>query len=167
MTLRKQYRLIPRQDPMDPQFRRLSYVRYADNFLISVIGPRYEAVQIMKQVGSFLRSLGLTMNLAKIKLTHARMHKAHFLGTYIGWNASPNKPVILRRRSRTQSRKKVRVQPRIQFKAPIDLLVQKLVKRGLCKWDPAGHFVKPTRLTRMVNMDHADIVRYYNAMVNG
>ena len=35
-------RSTPHQDAMDADFRRMQYVRYADDFLISVIGSKSE-----------------------------------------------------------------------------------------------------------------------------
>jgi hypothetical protein len=68
LALRKQYRQLPSRDPMDNNFRRLSYVRYADDFLIGVIGPRKAAVEIMQTVATFLRDkLCLELNLGKTK----------------------------------------------------------------------------------------------------
>lgn len=37
---------MPSRDPNDPNFRRLWYVRYADDFLLGFIGPKNEAVEI-------------------------------------------------------------------------------------------------------------------------
>lgn len=168
LEFRKLYRKLPSKDPMDPNFRRAHYVRYADDFLISVIGSRKDAVNIMQLVGKFLEnSLGLTLSRSKTKITHARKDAAYFLGTEISWNASPDKKVVMRVRYGTQSRKKVRVQARVGLKAPTKKLVRKLVERKFFKWGPSGHFVKPTGLTRMINFDHADIIKYYNAVGRG
>jgi hypothetical protein len=105
---------------MDRNFRRLSYVRYADDFLIGVISPRREAHEIMQKVGTFLKdSLCLELNQGKTKLTHARKDAAHFLGTDISWNANIDKKVTMRKRSKLQSRKKVRVQSMIRMKRTI------------------------------------------------
>lgn len=144
---------------MDRNFRRLSYVRYADDFLIGVVGTHQEAVGVMSQVSMFLREhLGLDLNKSKTKLTHARKSKAYFLGTYISWNSNLDKKVVLRKRFGPQSRKKVRVQSLVQLNAPIDKLVNKLVGRGLLKWVRGKNCVWPTGLNRMINFDHADIV---------
>ncbi|KTA15574.1 hypothetical protein AOX84_10560 [Salmonella enterica subsp. enterica serovar Paratyphi B] len=37
---------MPSRDPEDPDFRRLWYVRYADDFLLGFSGPRHEAEEI-------------------------------------------------------------------------------------------------------------------------
>jgi hypothetical protein len=64
---------------MDSSFRRLSYVRYADDFLIGVIGPRKVAEEMKIQIGHYLEEqLRLELNQGKTKLTHARRSAAHF-----------------------------------------------------------------------------------------
>lgn len=82
--LRQQLRQIRAKDMMDPNFVRVRYVRYADDFLISVIGPRSLALEIKERVSQFLaENLGLQMNEAKTSITNASQHTASFLGTYI------------------------------------------------------------------------------------
>jgi group II intron reverse transcriptase/maturase len=65
----------------DPNFRRLSYVRYADDFLLAFIGPKAEAEDIKQQISKFLgTNLKLTMSEEKTLITHAATEKARFLG---------------------------------------------------------------------------------------
>jgi hypothetical protein len=79
--LRKQAQRLPSQDPNDPNFRRLRYCRYADDWLIGFIGPRSEAEEIKQQLGTFLREeLKLELSKAKTLITHARSKAARFLG---------------------------------------------------------------------------------------
>jgi group II intron reverse transcriptase/maturase len=47
--LRKEQRRLPSGDPRDPNYRRLGYVRYADDFLLGFAGPRKEAEHIKRQ----------------------------------------------------------------------------------------------------------------------
>jgi group II intron reverse transcriptase/maturase len=79
--LKKVQRTLPANNPIDPAFRRLAYVRYADDFLLSFTGPRSEAEDIKQQIGDFLKStLKLEMSEEKTLITHARTEKARFLG---------------------------------------------------------------------------------------
>jgi hypothetical protein len=39
---------LPSLDPTDPGYRRLRYLRYADDWLIGFIGPRNEAEEIKR-----------------------------------------------------------------------------------------------------------------------
>jgi len=48
-------RAIPSVDLFDPNYRRLFYARYADDFLIGIIGPKQDAQDVMDKVRSFLK----------------------------------------------------------------------------------------------------------------
>jgi len=79
--LRKQAQRMPSRDPNDPNFRRLWYVRYADDFLLGFSGPRREAEEIKQRIRQFLRDvLRLEMSETKTLITHARTEAARFLG---------------------------------------------------------------------------------------
>jgi group II intron reverse transcriptase/maturase len=79
--LKRQMRQIPSMDTTDPNFRRLRYVRYADDFLLAFIGPKEEAEDIKRQLETYLRDdLKLELSLAKTLVTHARTETAKFLG---------------------------------------------------------------------------------------
>ncbi|WP_177243436.1 hypothetical protein [Bradyrhizobium sp. Gha] len=45
-AVNKERRKVPSVDPMDPNFKRLRYCCYADDFLIGVIGSKREACEI-------------------------------------------------------------------------------------------------------------------------
>ncbi|MCA1841403.1 MAG: reverse transcriptase domain-containing protein [Gemmatimonadaceae bacterium] len=74
-------RNIPSQDPNDPDYRRLRYIRYADDFLLGFAGPREEAREIKSRLKEFLRDeLKLELSEEKTLITHARTEAARFLG---------------------------------------------------------------------------------------
>jgi hypothetical protein len=79
--LRREAQTLPSQLMDDPGYRRLKYVRYADDFLLGFIGPRSEAEEIKQALGVFLREeLKLELSEEKTLLTHARSRSARFLG---------------------------------------------------------------------------------------
>jgi hypothetical protein len=79
--LRHQAQQMPSRDPNDPDFRRLWYCRYADDWLLGFNGPRAEAEQIKAHLSEFLRDqLKLELSQEKTLLTHARTEAARFLG---------------------------------------------------------------------------------------
>ena len=83
-TLRKQRRKLPSQHPQDPDYRRLRYVRYADDWVLGFSGPKEEAEEIKCELREFLReTLKLELSEAKTLLTHARTGAAKFLGYQI------------------------------------------------------------------------------------
>ena len=78
--LSKQMLSTPHKDAMDADFRRMQYVRYADDFLISVIGSKSECETIIADITQFMRvQLKLELSDEKTLITHAQ-DKAKFLG---------------------------------------------------------------------------------------
>lgn len=97
--LRGQAQAYPSQDPNDPDYRRLKYVRYADDFLLGFAGPKAEAEEIREKLASFLqRELKLTLSPDKTLVTHAQTERAHFLGYEIRIMSSQTKYDHLQRR---------------------------------------------------------------------
>jgi group II intron reverse transcriptase/maturase len=71
---------LPSRDPNDPNYRRLRYIRYADDMLFGFAGTRAEAEQIKSQLGSFLQeTLKVELSQEKTLITHARKQAARFL----------------------------------------------------------------------------------------
>ncbi len=65
----------------DDGYRKLEYVRYADDFLLSFAGPKREAEEIRERIRVFLQQeLGLELSMEKTLITSARTEKARFLG---------------------------------------------------------------------------------------
>lgn len=80
-SLSQQAQSMPSRKPDDPNFRRLWYVRYANDFLLGLTGPKNEAIEIKQKIAYFLQNnLKLELNVEKTLITHARDQKAKFLG---------------------------------------------------------------------------------------
>jgi group II intron reverse transcriptase/maturase len=93
--LRKQQRSLPAGDPRDPRYRRLRYVRYADDHLLGFTGPKAEAEEIRDRLARFLREdLKLELNQDKTLITHARTGAARFLGYEITVQHSRDRPQV-------------------------------------------------------------------------
>jgi group II intron reverse transcriptase/maturase len=77
----QQAKTLPSRDPHDPNFRRLKYCRYADDFVLGFTGTKAEAQVIKQQLTTFLREkLKLELSIEKTLITHARNDRVHFLG---------------------------------------------------------------------------------------
>lgn len=77
----QQAQTLPSRDPNDPNFRRLKYCRYADDFALGFTGPKAEAQVIKRQLAVFLQDeLKLELSEEKTLITHARDDAAYFLG---------------------------------------------------------------------------------------
>ena len=77
----QQAQTMPSRDPNDPNFRRLKYCRYADDFILGFTGTKAEAQVIKQHLTMFLREeLKLELSAEKTLITHARNDRALFLG---------------------------------------------------------------------------------------
>ncbi len=148
--LQKQLRTLPRDDPMDPGYRRLKYLRYADDHILGFIGPKAEAEEIKARLAAFLReTLGLELNQAKTLITHARTQRARFPGYDITvWHC--NTRITSGRRA---------ANGKIALKVPPDV-----VKAQCARYRRHG---KPWYRSRLQNLDDYDIVRTYGAEYRG
>ena len=148
--LQRQLRTLPRDDPMDPGYRRLKYLRYADDHILGFIGPKAEAEEIKARLAAFLReTLGLELNQAKTLITHARTQRARFLGYDISvWHC--NTRITGGRRA---------INGKIALKVP-----PHVVKAQCARYRRHG---KPWYRSRLQNLDDYDIVRTYGAEYRG
>lgn len=158
-------RLIPSKDPLDPYFRRILYVRYADDFVILVSGTRLETFAIQASLQNFLhRSLGLELSLEKTVVSHLANKGFHFLGTYCKRTRSRHR--IFHVRTVRGKTIKQRSTERLRVCAPITKLFYKLKEKGFVKRNEMGKYV-PTARRNLTPLDHADILELYNKKVRG
>ena len=79
--LRQHLRAMPSKDPTDPGYRKLRYIRYADDQLLGFTGPKAEAEEVKNRLAGFLRDeLALELSAEKTLITHTRTRAARFLG---------------------------------------------------------------------------------------
>jgi group II intron reverse transcriptase/maturase len=143
--LRMLLQTLPSRDPEDPGFRRLRYVRYADDWLLGFSGPKCEAEDIKRQIGEFLQSsLKLELSEEKTLITHARTEAAHFLGYEI---------VVLNNDHKHDQRGHRSINGQIGLKVPMKVIREK------CK--PYLSHGKPIRRTeRIVNTDYSIVAQF-------
>ena len=143
--LRAQQRSLPSSDPRDPGYRRLRYVRYADDALLGFAGPKAEAEEIKSRLAAFLRDdLRLELNEDKTLLTHARTGAASFLGYEVTVQHSKTRPRV---------------------NGTIGLRVPRTVIKAKCA--PYLQHGKPERRTGLLNFDDALIISTYGAEYRG
>jgi len=75
--------ITPASELEDLNFRRLMFVRYADDWVLGIRGTYKEACQMKETVQNFIESMKLTLNLDKTKITNINKDRVLFLGTYI------------------------------------------------------------------------------------
>lgn len=69
-------------DWSDPNFVRVRYVRYADDFLLGVAGPKELVVKIRNRIDKFCKS-NLKLSLTGGNITHIASGKVKFLGVWV------------------------------------------------------------------------------------
>lgn len=80
-ALVKQRRTLPSVNTHDATYRRLWYVRYADDFILGFTGPKAEAEEIKRRLKCWLQeNLRLNLSDEKTLITHASTVAARFLG---------------------------------------------------------------------------------------
>lgn len=157
----------PSVDFMDSNFKRLHFVRYAEDWVVLVCGSRSDAVHIRDLIANKLKSLGLTLNMDKTMITHLRKNRGKFLGFefFIRKNSKDHsKPVRLIKQSGTTIRR--RVPPRLILHAPIFDLLIKLKDLGFVGRNHLNEFQYKGK-SSCVPLTHPQILRYYNSKVKG
>ena len=148
--LGKRLRGLPSRDPMDPGYRRLKYIRYADDHLLGFIGPKAEAEQIKARLARFLReTLGLELNQDKTLITHARTQPARFLGY----------DIIVQHCNTRITRGRRTANGIIALRVPPDVV------KAQCA--PYRQHGKPWHRPELQNLPDYDIVRIYGAEYRG
>ncbi len=135
-VLQLQRRKLPYGITDDATFRRLTYVRYADDFILGFIGSKAEAESIKAIIGIFLREvLHLDMSPTKTLITHARTEHAKFLGYAISTYHADDKVA----RIDNTSRKGRSINGHIRLGLPFGLIdekAQRYLRNGKVINDP-------------------------------
>lgn len=144
----------------DPNFKRLYYVRYADDWIIGIRGSHLECKEILQKVDDKLEGMGLKLSKEKTKITNLRLDKVMFLGTQ-----------IFRSRHRRFTMMKMGASRRlglgIRMEAPLNRVRDKLTAAGFIKegkphpkfkWMPLGK----DQIIHLYNSVYRGILNYYS-----
>lgn len=161
--LEKERVLISHSDPMDSSFKRLTYTRYADDFICGVIGSKEDARRIKADIKDYLETvLKLELSEEKTLITNAR-DKARFLGYH-----------LYIRQSNLAKRDSVgrlvrNYTGRLVLEVSIETIRDRLLSYGAMKMTyHRGHEVwKPTARYFMKDCDDLEILERYNAEIRG
>lgn len=147
----------------DPGFIRIKYVRYADDWVIGVTGPKRLAEEIREEVRDFLKDhLKLDLSMEKTHIRHGKTEEAFFLGTEIKMGGSGEQKrttstndsgVLFKRRSTGWTP---------VLKAPIPRLIKGLADKGFCTADGF-----PVCQDKWVNLDDDQIIEMGNSTLWG
>jgi group II intron reverse transcriptase/maturase len=160
----KRMRSLPSYLPDDPGFIRVRYVRYADDWVVGVIGPRCLAEEIRAEVATFLKvELKLHLNMEKTHIRHANSQEITFLGVQISGTGNRNSEVVKASNCKGKRQyKRRRTRGNMTLKAPMGEIVARLHQKGFRQKD--GY---PESKVCWTVLDDADIIRRYNTVLNG
>jgi len=126
ITFYKASHKTPVIDFQNDKYKKLTYVRYADDWIIGIRGSLTDAKLILTKVTHFCTDIGLTVNNIKSKIININTDKVVFLGVN-----------ILRARhikySRKSSLSKQRQNLEIRMTASLDRIRNKLTESGFIK----------------------------------
>ena len=163
-ALRREMQQVRRTEAKDEAYKSIQYVRYADDFIIGVIGSREDALRVKADVKRFLAErLKLTLSEEKTKITHTG-DRARFLGYDITVSRAQN--VKKTKNGRTQRCHSYVV----QLLVPREKWVGKLLEYKAMKivLDSNGkERYKALHRGKLINLSDIDILSAYNAEVRG
>jgi hypothetical protein len=156
-------RSIPAVEVNDPNFIRIKYLRYADDWIVGICGPRTLAEQVKEELKTFLgQHLKLTLSEEKTRITHARKEQAHFLGTRIAIGREGIQRVVTTNNGSGRPIKRRSTGSEIVMMAPKEELVKKLHSKGFCT--ASGW---PTTKLGWIHLDVDQILMLYNGINRG
>jgi group II intron reverse transcriptase/maturase len=168
-TLLKQIMSTNPHDVMDPNFKRLLYVRYADDFVIMVIGSQQDCYDIRRRVKDFLKDkLGLELNLNKTTIVNTK-DGFDFLGATCKRAKNPVIVKVNRKYPNNEIKHTLirkRAQRRLLILANLKQLVLTLRKNKFVRFN---HLDKVFACARrdLVNLSHFTIVSFYSNKIKG
>jgi hypothetical protein len=161
--LEKERANIPHSNPMDDSYKRLFYVRYADDWLCGVIGSKEDCKIIKEDFKNFLyEKLQLELSEEKTLITNAKK-SAKFLSYEIRV-----------RHSNLTKRNKIgrlvrNCTGRVVLEVSSEIMKKHLINTGAMKliYHNGKEIWKPKALYRLKDCDDLEILDYYNSMIRG
>ena len=162
--LQAESRKMTAKEPHDETFKSVQYVRYADDFLIGVIGSREDAQKVKDDVKTFLaEKLNLKSSDERTKITHTG-DRARFLGYDISVSRTQN--AIKKKDGKTQRCHSYVV----QLLVPREKWVGKLLEYKAMKIvinENGKERYKALHRGRLINSSDIEILSAYNSEIRG
>ena len=160
--LKKQLRNIPCK-PMDN--KKLTFVRYADDWLVGICGNKRECEELKAEIAEFLKTeLNLTLSEEKTLITHSS-EKVRFLGYNV--SVRRNNEVKGHRMKNGKWRKSRTLHMKVELTVPHKDKIEKFMfENKVIRQKPNGEF-QPIHRTALLNMADFEIVEQYNAEMRG
>ena len=162
-AMQEALRSTPRKIQIDETYRRIQYVRYADDFLLGVIGTKADCERIKEDITKYMHdTLRLELSAEKTLITHAT-DRAKFLGYDI---TIPKSTALKRNRDGVLKKEFV---GKVRLLLPSEVVKNKLLIYDAVSFkEENGKIVwKPKAREKMVGMKPEDILAQYNLEIRG
>jgi group II intron reverse transcriptase/maturase len=152
---------IPYNEPLDEKYKRIQYVRYADDFLIGIIGSKQDALKVKEDITKFLRdSLKLELSQDKTLITNSR-DKARFLG----YNVAVTRGSNFRKKADGSSQRLHNL--KCELYMPHEAWEKKLWDKKIMVLNEKTKEWKPIHRPQLIRNDDLEILESYNAEIRG
>ncbi len=123
-------------DPITSKFIRINYVRYADDFVVTIIGPRRLIVLIKEAIAACLIQIGLNFKASKTRIFRGSNYFT-FLGADIRLREAKSamKKIVVFRSGKCEG-KSCKVVQDASFHAPLEAIRLKFLEAGIIKRNP-------------------------------
>ncbi len=159
-ALQRQRRRLPSADPFDNGYKRLHYSRYADDYVIGIIGSKADAQRVRQEVRRFIeQTLKLTIAEEKSHIRHSKqgvIFVGYWIKTYSG-----NRIVKVKCNNRHTTRKSV--SERLQLHIPKGRL------QKFCTTKRYGNYAigEARHNPGFISLSDAEIILAYNGELHG
>jgi len=171
-ALLKELRSIP-SCRRDDSYVRINYVRYADDFIIGVEGSYKIAQEILTKVSQFVNEeLKLTFNPDKTGITKYSEKHVRFLGfnvraPHLKGISKPLETINVGDRNILR-RKKIRIRISMDLEKVLKRLQSnRFIRKRTSHKNHDQLMYRGTFKGNLINLDHPDIINYYNSVVRG
>ncbi|MBX9969771.1 group II intron reverse transcriptase/maturase [Priestia aryabhattai] len=147
-------------DPMDENFKRLNYIRYADDWIIGIIGSKQDAEDVKKDFANYLKSeLKLDLSLEKTLVTNSRK-----MTRFLGYDVTVERSSAIKKDKNGIPKRSYN--GGVKIYVPHEKWVNSLLEKGALNIRPDGQW-KILHRNNLIRLDDLEILSTYNAEIRG
>ena len=152
----------------DEQYKRLHYVRYADDILLGVVGTKEDCRKIVSQINKFLQEkLKLELNLEKCVISLARETLTSFLGFEIGRYINKISSDNVSEEGIELKKLKQNVINSLSLIMPTKRILERLRDKGYVRKLPKSNRYKGRGVGKLTFASDKQIVQHFSSIIRG
>ncbi|PGV17268.1 group II intron reverse transcriptase/maturase [Bacillus cereus] len=163
----KKYRLRKKHEEQwgqmseDENYKRIVYTRYADDFLIGIIGSKEDAIQVKENLTIFLKeTLELELSQEKTLITHSEK-----LVQFLGYDITISREEAIAKTTHRRTKRVFSFTPKLYV--PKNKWIKNLFQKDALAIDKKTGTWKPKHRTYLKDNDDLEILSIYNAEIRG